>query len=116
MKCIDCVHFVVCGKSDYEADRKDCIDFIDDEKLILHKNYIGKKVKVACNSWGYVRNAKTIELGTYLVGEIVSITRTKRQTLIKIRAEHILGCERPTKRYPMSAIGKTVFLLTEKGE
>lgn len=116
-KCTNCIHFAVCGKYDYDEDRKDCIDFADENKIVNFEKYIGKKVKVLCDSWGNVWNYKTVEYGKYLIGEIVSITRTKKQTLIKIRAEHNVAWKRPCKRYPISAIGITVFFdhPTKKG-
>lgn len=116
-RCASCIHLGVCGKYDYDEDRKDCIDFADENKIVNFEKYIGKKVKVLCDSWGNVWNYKTVEYGKYLIGEIVSVTRTKKQTLIKIRAEHNVAWKRPCKRYPISAIGTTVFFAhpTEKG-
>lgn len=109
MTCNNCIHLAVCGQYDYEEDRKNCIDYKDEAKYIDFSRFIGKKVKVLCESWGNVWNYPTIEYGKYIIGEIVSITRTKKQTLIKIRAEHNVKWKRPFKRYPISAIGKTVF-------
>lgn len=71
---------------------------------------VGDKVKIDANTWGNVWNYKTIEHGKFLVGEIISIIKTKKQTLIKIKAEHNVEWKRPTKRYPVSAIGLTVFV------
>ena len=71
---------------------------------------IGQKVKVDVRTWGNVWNYKTVENGKFLIGEIVAITKTKKQTLVKIRVEHNVSWKRPTRRYPASAIGKTVFL------
>ena len=116
-KCVNCIHLAVCEKYEYDEDRKESIDFADENKVVNFEKYIGKKVKVLCDSWGNVWNYKTVEYGKYLIGEIVSITRTKKQTLIKIRAEHNVSWKRPCKRYPISAIGVTVFFdhPTEKG-
>ena len=71
---------------------------------------VGQRVKVDVRTWGNVWNYKTVENGKFLLGEIVSITKTKKQTLVKIRVEHNVSWKRPTRRYPASAIGKTVFL------
>ena len=71
---------------------------------------VGQKVKVDVRTWGNVWNYKTVENGKFLIGEIVAITKTKKQTLVKIRVEHNVSWKRPTRRYPASAIGKTVFL------
>lgn len=75
---------------------------------------VGQKVKVDVRTWGNVWNYKTVENGKFLIGEIVAITKTKKQTLVKIRVEHNVSLKRPTRRYPVSAIGKTVFLTREE--
>ena len=77
---------------------------------------VGHKVKVDVRTWGNVWNYKTVENGKFLIGEIVAITKTKKQTLVKIRVEHNVSWKRPTRRYPASAIGKTVFLTCEEAE
>jgi len=70
---------------------------------------VGDKVKVRCDTWGNVWNYVTIDNGKFLVGEIVSITKTRKQTLIKIQVRHNVGWKRERKRYPLSALGVTVF-------
>ena len=77
---------------------------------------VGQKVKVDVRTWGNVWNYKTVENGKFLIGEIVAITKTKKQTLAKIRVEHNVSWRRPTRRYPASAIGKTVFLDREEAQ
>ena len=77
---------------------------------------VGQKVKVDVRTWGNVWNYKTVENGKFLIGEIVAITKTKKQTLVKIRVEHNVSWKRPTRRYPASAIGKTVFLAREEAQ
>ena len=77
---------------------------------------VGQKVKVDVRTWGNVWNYKTVENGKFLIGEIVAITKTKKQTLVKIRVEHNVSWKRPTRRYPASAIGKTVFLARAEAE
>ena len=77
---------------------------------------VGQKVKVDVRTWGNVWNYKTVENGKFLIGEIVAITKTKKQTLVKIRVEHNVSWKRPTRRYPASAIGKTVFLASAEVE
>lgn len=75
---------------------------------------VGQKVKVDVRTWGNIWNYRTVDYGKFLLGEIVAITKTKKQTLVKIRVEHNLSWKRPTRRYPASAIGKTVFLTREE--
>lgn len=77
---------------------------------------VGQKVKVDVRTWGNVWNYKTVENGKFLIGEIVAITKTKKQTLVKIRVEHNVSWKRQTRRYPASAIGKTVFLTRGEAE
>lgn len=77
---------------------------------------VGQKVKVDVRTWGNVWNYKTVENGKFLIGEIVAITKTKKQTLVKIRVEHNVSWKRPTRRYPASAIGKTVFLTCKEAD
>lgn len=77
---------------------------------------VGQKVKVDVRTWGNIWNYRTVDYGKFLLGEIVAITKTKKQTLVKIRVEHNLSWKRPTRRYPASAIGKTVFLIRKEAE
>lgn len=72
---------------------------------------VGDKVKVDVRSWGNVWNYETVDNDKFLIGEIVSIIKTKKQTLIKIKVNHNVSWKRPMKRYPISSIGKTVFIL-----
>lgn len=77
---------------------------------------VGDAVKVDVRTWGNVWNYTTIDYGKFLVGEIVSITKTKAQTLMKIRVRHNVSWKRPMKRYTVSALGKTVFLTRQEAE
>ncbi len=76
---------------------------------------VGDKVKVLCDSWGKVyrdrKNYKTTQNGRYVLGEIVCIVIAKQRTFIKIRAAHNEDRKRCYERYPISAIGITVFLI-----
>ena len=86
----------------------------DEGRCVMPPCKVGQKVKVDVRTWGNVWNYKTVENGKFLIGEIVAITKTKKQTLVKIRVEHNVSWKRPTRRYPASAIGKTVFLTREE--
>lgn len=86
----------------------------DEGRCVVPPCKVGQKVKVDVRTWGNVWNYKTVENGKFLIGEIVAITKTKKQTLVKIRVEHNVSWKRPTRRYPASAIGKTVFLTREE--
>lgn len=85
----------------------------DEGKCVVLPCKVGQKVKVDVRTWGNIWNYRTVDYGKFLLGEIVAITKTKKQTLVKIRVEHNVSWKRPTRRYPASAIGKTVFLTRE---
>lgn len=74
---------------------------------------VGDKVKVRCDTWGNTWNYRTVDNGKYLVGEIIAIVKTRKQTLMKIQAVNNVSWKRERSRYPISAIGKTVFLVEE---
>jgi len=59
---------------------------------------------------------KIYDWGKFLHGEIVSISMTKKQFLMKIRVNHNVSWKRPMKRYPISALGKTVFPISAEAE
>ena len=80
----------------------------DEGRCVVPPCKVGQKVKVDVRTWGNVWNYKTVENGKFLIGEIVAITKTKKQTLVNV------SWKRPTRRYPASAIGKTVFLTREE--
>lgn len=87
-----------------------------DGRLVVLPCKVGDNVKVDVNSWGNVWNYKTYDFGKFLYGEIVSISIIRKQILMKIRVEHNVNWERPMRRYPISALGKTVFLSREEAE
>lgn len=101
----------------YDLDRlRELVEADRDGRCIVLPCKVGQKVKVDVRTWGNVWNYKTVENGKFLIGEIVAITKTKKQTLAKIRVEHNVSWKRPTRRYPASAIGKTVFLDREEAQ
>lgn len=118
-KCQRCLHFAVCGKYDYEQDKKDCIDFADEKKFIDFTKYIGKKVFIDRDTFEYLYayyDHKFIGSKFFLIGEIVSIIRTKKQLLLKIRVSNSIHTRYHHQRYPISAIGKTIFLTKAEAE
>lgn len=80
-----------------------------DGRCMITPVKVGDKVKVHCDTWGNIWNFKTYEYGKFLHGEIVSIIRTKKQTLMKIQVEHNVSWKRERQRYPISSLGVTVF-------
>ena len=102
---------------EYDLDRLRELAQADREgRCVVLPCKVGQKVKVDVRTWGNVWNYKTVENGKFLIGEIVAIIKTKKQTLVKIRVEHNVSWKRPTRRYPTSAIGKTVFLAHEEAQ
>lgn len=87
-----------------------------DGRLVVLPCKVGDKVRVDARTWGDTWNYKTVDGGKYLLGETVAIIKTRKQTFIKIRVEHNVSWKRPMRRYPISAIGKTVFLTREEAE
>ena len=83
-------------------------------RLVLLPCKVGDKVRVDARTWGDTWNYKTVDGGKYLLGETVAIIKTRKQTFIKIRVEHNVSWKRPMRRYPISAIGKTIFLTREE--
>ena len=95
---------------------RDLLQAEQDGRLVVLPCKVGDKVRVDDRTWGNTWNYKTVDGGKYLLGEIVAIIKTRKQTLIKIRAEHNVSWKRPMRRYPISSIGKTVLLTREEAE
>ena len=95
---------------------RDLIKAEQDGRLVVLPCKVGDKVRVDARTWGNTWNYKTVDGGKYLLGETVAIIKTRKQTFIKIRVEHNVSWKRPMRRYPISAIGKTVFLTREEAE
>ena len=105
-----------CQVTNSEIELQQHKDKLADGRMVELPCKVGDKVKILCDSWGNVWNYKTVDYGKFLIGEIVSIVITKKQILIKIQAEHNVEWKRERKRYPISALGKTVFLTKEQAE
>lgn len=52
----------------------------------------------------------------FLVADVVSIIKTRKQNLIKLKVYNRTTYTPEYKRYPISSIGKTVFLTKEEAE
>ena len=57
-----------------------------------------------------------IQSKCFAIGEIVSITKTKKQLLMKIRISNEIHTRYFQERYTVNAIGTTVFLTREEAE
>ena len=111
-ECKECVHEKVC-KYEVVHSTKGCDHFKDKSLCVELPCKVGDKVYVDEKTWGWMLTSYEhcfIRSKCFLIGEVVSIIKTRKQLLIKIR---ISGSNRYIyrhKRYPVSAIGKTVFL------
>ncbi len=117
MKCENCLHYGVCTFARQYRGVNKCPDFADKDLYIKLPCKVGTKVLVNSDTWTY---DVCFEPKTRLIaGEIVSIVKTKKQTLVKIKwrsgGDEALAINK-YKRYPISAIGKTVFLTREDAE
>ncbi|QAT48573.1 hypothetical protein EQM14_01570 [Caproiciproducens sp. NJN-50] len=82
----------------------------DEGKIVELPCKVGDKVFVRADTWGNTWNFVTVDYGKLLVGEIIGIVKTRKQTLMKIQVEHHVSWKKERKRYPVGAIGITVFL------
>lgn len=81
-----------------------------DGRLVVLPCKMGDKVFVRADTWGNTWNFVTVDCGKFLVGEIIGFAKTRNQTLMKIQVEHNVSWKKERKRYPVSALGLTVFL------
>lgn len=121
-KCENCINYDACKKiSDVHGlafgSSPFCDHFKDKSLCVEIPCKVGDKVYVEEKSWGAWMLATFehlfINRSAFLIGEVVSIIKTRKQLLIKIK---ISGSNRYIyryKKYPVSAIGKTVFLTKE---
>ncbi len=80
---------------------------------------VGQKVFLDSDTWGYdflYFESEFIHSKYFLVGEIVSIIKTKKQLLMKIRVSNSIHTRYKHKRYTVNALGVTVFLTKEEAE
>lgn len=94
----------------------DLFQTVEDGRVIELPCKVGDKVFVRSDTWGNTWNFVTVDYGKLLVGEIVAIVKTKKQVLMKIQVEHNVSWKRERKRYPVGALGITVFLTREAAE
>ena len=98
-------------------------EYEDDEgsgKIVSLPCKVGDTVYVRSNTWDYYHsfyNQKFIGGEFFVVGKITSIRFTEKQILIKVKATYREN-QRMYKKmdYPISAIGKTIFLTREEAE
>lgn len=81
---------------------------------------VGDTVYVNTETWGGLSFIEYdhcfIHSKYFLVAEVVSIIKTRKQNLIKLKVYNRTTCTPEYKRYPISSIGITVFLTREEAE
>ena len=96
-------------------------DHLIDNGVIVPPCKVGDTVYIDPESWGVdclLMRYKPIFVHSkyYLVGEVVSIIKTRKQNLVKLSVYNISTFTPEYKRYPISAIGKTVFFTRERAQ
>ena len=97
----------------------DTVDYLLANGVIVPPCKVGDTVYVDSDTWGYdylYFDSKFIHSKHFLVGEIVSIIKTKKQLLMKIRISNSIHTRYKHRRYTVNALGVTVFLTKEDAE
>lgn len=117
MTCKECVHYEFCTEiaKAYggKQNPKKCRWAKPKSRFVELPCEVGSTVYVDCDSFGVEPTCyeqKFIYSKYFLVGEIVSIIKTKKQLLMKIRVENSIHTRYRHKRYTVNALGKTIFL------
>lgn len=97
----------------------DMADHLLANGVIVPPCKVGDTVYVDGDTWSYFPihyESRFIHSKYFVVGEIVSIIKTKKQLLMKIRVDNSIHTRHKYKRYTVNAIGVTVFLTKEEAE
>ena len=100
---------------------KNIADHLLANGVIVPPCKVGDTVYVDCKTWRsaylWVNYPHTfIKEKYYIVADVVAIVKTRKQTLVKLVTYNQTTFTREYERYPISAIGKTVFLTREEAE
>ena len=118
----------VLSNIDYACDNgsnlQDRIEFIADYLLangvIVQPVKVGDTAYVNPYTWGYLSFTDYehcfIHSKHFVIAEVVSIIKTRKQNLIKLKIYNRTSCKYEYKRYSISSIGITVFLTKEEAE
>ena len=98
----------------------DIADYLLANGVILSPVKVGDKVYVNPYTWDYLSFSDYehyfIHSEHFLIAEVVSIIKTRKQNIIKLKIYNKTTCSPKYKRYPISSIGITVFLTKEDAE
>ncbi len=95
-----------------------CKFFADKSGGVYLPCKVGASVYVNCATWGVgIENCKSIYIAgeCFCRAEVVSVIKTKKQKLMKLKAVTKTG-KRLFKKYCFGSIGRTVFLTKEEIE
>lgn len=118
----------VLSNIDYACDNgsnlQDRIEFIADYLLangvIVQPVKVGDTAYVNPYTWGYLSFTDYehcfIHSKHFVIAEVVSIIKTRKQNLIKLKIYNRTTHMAKYHRYPISSIGITVFLTKEEAE
>ena len=110
--CNGCVAYERCIKA---------ADYLLASGVIVPPCWVGDVVYIDPKTWGraflWVNYPHDfIKRKFYIVADVVAIIKTRKQTFVKLGTYNQTTFSREYKRYPISAIGKTVFLTREEAE
>ena len=93
-------------------------DHLLDNGIVVPPVKVGQTVYVMNKTWRqaylWVNYDNTfIKTTHYIVADVVAIIKTRKQTLVKLGTYNHATFTREYERYPISAIGKTVFTSRE---
>ena len=98
----------------------DIVDYLLANGVILSPVKVGDTVYVNPYTWDYLSFSDYehcfIHSEHFLIAEVVSIIKTRKQNIIKLKIYNKTTCSPKYKRYPISSIGITVFLTKEEAE
>lgn len=95
-------------------------DYLLENGVIVQPCKVGDTVYVNPYTLGYLSFTDYehcfIHSTHFVVAEVVSIIKTRKQNLIKLKIYNRTACKYEYKRYPISSIGITVLLTREEAE
>lgn len=95
-------------------------DYLLENGVIVPPCKVGDVVYVEPKAWrsaySFINYDHIFANKYYIVADVVSIVKTRKQTLVKLGTYNRATFTREYERYPISAIGKTVFFTKEDAE
>lgn len=95
-------------------------DYLLENGVIVSPCKVGDTVYINPNAWGGLSFINYDHCFIYskhfLIAEVVSIIKTRKQNLVKLKVYNRTTCTSEYDRYSLSSIGKTVFLSKEEAE